>query len=150
MVVVKMSFTTKFPRLFYGTVVADTGNFKLRVDDGVAFLPCVCSYAGNNLGINYYFSDLATFRADQELSSTMLMITFDMRTDDVFVRDIELMNEMFSHKKVQYPINRHRLDLLRKMTIAIINYFIGGKRLIGMQQYAQDQPPFGRKLLTSD
>lgn len=112
MVVVKMSFTTKFPRLFYGTVVTDTGNFKLRVDNGIALLPCVCSYAGNNLRINRQLSNIAAFRANQELRDAMVVIVSNVGTDDVFVGYMKSMSKMFSHKKIQYPINRHRLDLM--------------------------------------
>ncbi len=132
MVVVKISLTTKLPRLFCGTGVADTGDFKLRVDNGIALLPCVCPYAGNNLRINSQLSNTTAFRANQELRDTMLVVASNVRTYDVFVRYMESMSKMFSLKKIQYPINRHRLDLLRKMMIAVINYFIGGKRLFRM------------------
>lgn len=133
MVVVKMSFTTKHRRLFFGTVVADTGNFKLRVDNGIAFLSCVCPYAGNNLRINSQLSNTTAFRTNQELRDTMVVIASNVGTDDVFVGYMKSMSKMFSLKKIQYPINRHRLDLLGKMMIAVINQFIGGKRFIGMK-----------------
>ncbi|BDR12885.1 hypothetical protein VspSTUT11_08610 [Vibrio sp. STUT-A11] len=135
--------------LFFGAIITDTGDLKLRAENSEAFLPGIRTYTGDNLWFNGYFTDLSALRTNQKLRNTVLMIALDMRTGDVLIKYIELMSEMFSLKEIQNTINRHRLHILSKMIIAVIGQFVSGKGLVRMQQRTQNQFPFSSELFAS-
>ncbi|BCG15462.1 hypothetical protein VAL01S_27_00410 [Vibrio alginolyticus NBRC 15630 = ATCC 17749] len=89
--------------------------------NGEAFLYGFRTYARNNIGFNRYFTNLSTLRANQKLWNAMLLIARDLRTNDVFTRCIELMDKVLCFKEIEYSINRHRLNVLRKVVIAVVN-----------------------------